>query len=197
MLLVCGTLCAQYAFSQNSISLANSNMIASNIEKPMNHDHMVMNHATDVPVAKAVRSTDDAAKHVVTMPASWKGVVDKTITLGTLPGLKFDASEITVKAGSKVKFTFSNKDVMPHNFVLTDIGSGAEVGQLAMKLGAQGEAMDYVPSTPKVLGYTSILQPQKSQTIYFVAPSKPGSYPFICSFPGHYMIMKGVINVTQ
>lgn len=198
MLLLCGTLCAQYAFSQNSISLANSNVIASNIEKPMSHDHMAMNHAsmTDVPAVKAVRSADDAAKRVTTMPASWKGVVDKTIVLGTLPGLKFDAAAISVKAGSKVKLTFSNKDVMAHNFVLTDIGAGTEVGQLALKLGAKGAEMDYVPSTPKVLEYTSIIDPQKAETIYFNAPSKPGSYPFICSFPGHYIIMKGVITVT-
>jgi len=198
MLLLCGTLCAQYAFSQNSISLANSNVMASNVEKPMNNDHMAMNHAsmTDVPVVKAVRSADDAAKHVTTMPASWKGVVDKTIALGTLPGLKFDASAITVKAGSKVRLTFNNKDVMPHNFVLTDIDAGAEVGQLALQLGAKAAEMDYVPSTPKVLEYTSIIDPQKSETIYFNAPSKPGNYPFICSFPGHYVIMKGVVTVT-
>lgn len=164
MLLLCGILYAQYAFSQNSSSLVNS---------------------------------EDAAKHVLTMPASWKGVVDKTITLGTLPGLKFDASEIIIKAGSKVKLTFNNEDVMPHNFVLTDVGSGTEVGQLALKLGAKGEEMDYVPSTPKVLEYTSIIQPQKSETIYFNAPVQPGSYPFICSFPGHYIIMKGVMTVTQ
>src|SRR5690554_5196436 len=194
MLLLCGTFCAQYAFSQTSISLANSNTLASNIEKPMSHDHAAMNHAsiTEAPVAKAVRSADDASKHVVTMPASWKGVVDKTIALGTLPGLKFDVAAVTVKAGSKVKLTFKNTDVMPHNFVLTDIGAGTEVGQLALKLGAKGEEMDYVPSSPKVLGYTSVIQPQKSETIYFTAPSKPGSYPYICSFPGHYIIMKGV-----
>lgn len=196
MLLLCGTLCAQYAFSQNSVSLANSNRIASNVERPMSHDHMAMNHASTTDVPKAVRSADDAAKHVTTMPASWKGVVDKTIVMGTLPGLKFDTPALTVKAGSKIKFTFDNKDAMPHNFVLTDIGAGTEVGQLALKLGAQGEAMDYVPTSAKVLEYTSIIQPQKTQTIYFTAPTKPGSYPYICSFPGHYIIMKGVLTVT-
>jgi azurin len=86
---------------------------------------------------------------------------------------------------------------MLHNFVLTQVGAGNEVGELALKLGVQGEKMNFVPTTPKVLAYTTILQPGKTETIYFRAPAEPGSYPFICSYPGHYFIMKGILKVIK
>ena len=117
--------------------------------------------------------------------------------MGTKPGLKFDITNITLKAGTKVKLTFKNVDDMLHNFVLTTPGSGNAVGEMALKMGLDGEKYYFVPATPKVLAYTVLLQPGKSDTIYFTVPKTPGTYPFICTYPGHYMVMKGQIKVIK
>jgi len=31
----------------------------------------------------------------------------------------------------------------------------------------------------------------------FTAPDKPGEYPYICTFPGHWRIMQGVMKVVK
>ncbi|QNR83032.1 auracyanin family protein [Pedobacter riviphilus] len=145
----------------------------------------------------SVKGNTDVAKHVTQQPENWTKGPDKTIVLGTKPGLKFDLTSITLKAGTKVKLTFKNVDDMLHNFVFTTPGSGNAVGEMALKMGLDGEKYDFVPSTPKVLAYTSLLQPGKSDTIYFTVPKTPGVYPFICTYPGHYMVMKGQIKVIK
>ena len=35
-----------------------------------------------------------------------------------------------------------------------------------------------------------------SFTISFMLPKQPGDYPYICTFPGHWMVMNGVMHVT-
>lgn len=161
------------------------------------HNMAMMGHAptkssaTKSPQKRPVVS----AKHQTTQPADWSKGPDRTITLGTRPGLKFDVELITVKPGAKVKLTFGNNDDMQHNFVLTAPGAANQVGEMALKLGINGEKLNYVPSSPLVLANTLLLQPGKSDTIYFTAPTKRGEYPYLCTYPGHYMIMRGILKV--
>jgi uncharacterized cupredoxin-like copper-binding protein len=124
-------------------------------------------------------------KHPTKVPADWPGDEgDRTILLGTLPGLKFDTTELTVRAGLRVRLVFKNSDDMLHNFVLCAPGKGQEIGTAAMALGIDGTAKNYVPDTDDVLAH------------FFTAPEKPGDYDYICSFPGHAVLMKGVMHVT-
>ena len=67
----------------------------------------------------------------------------------------------------------------------------------ATKLGLAGERVSYVPALQDVLFHTRLLEPTKSETIYFTAPDQPGEYPYICTFPGHYLAMRGVLVVTR
>ena len=53
----------------------------------------------------------------------------------------------------------------------------------------------YVPDSPDVLVHTRILDPGAKTTIYFTAPKQPGRYPYLCSFPGHSQLMRGVLVV--
>ena len=53
-----------------------------------------------------------------------------------------------------------------------------------------------MPETDDVLFYTSLLQPEGTQSIYFTAPEEPDEYPYVCTFPGHYLTMRGVMNVV-
>ena len=138
----------------------------------------------------------NSAKNRVSRPVEWGGRdADVTIELGTRPGLKFDKELFDVPEGARVKLVFSNNDDMLHNFVVTAPGKGQDVGKAAMGLGLNGASMGYIPASDDVLFNTCLLQPQSSQTIYFVAP-RQGEYPFICSFPGHYMVMKGIMKVS-
>ncbi len=102
---------------------------------------------------------------------------------------------LTVKAGSKVKLTFTNNDDMPHNVVFVSPGAADEIGKAAMALGLKGPEMQYVPNSPKVLHHTKLIQPGAAETIYFKAPSQPGDYMYVCTFPGHYQVMRGVLRV--
>ena len=118
------------------------------------------------------------------------------IVIGTIPGLKFDQTLLTVKAGSKVKITFKNSDDMLHNFVIAKPGTADSVGSRALKLGLKGESMSFVPTSADVLFHTKLLHPKESETIYFIAPKKPGQYPYVCTYPGHYLVMRGMLKVT-
>lgn len=168
-------------------------MEADHAMQGMDHHNMKDMAATG---GKVTGSTD-AGKHLTKQPESWKTGSVKTILLGTKPGLKFNITNLTLKAGTKVKLTFANTDDMLHNFVLTTPGSGNVVGEMVMKMGLDGEKYDFVPNSSKVLAHTVLLQPGKSDTIYFTVPKTPGIYPFICTYPGHYMVMKGQIKVIK
>lgn len=148
--------------------------------------------------SQLVKSTEsNTDKLMNTLPSSWTNGPDLTVIIGTKPGLKFDVERFNVKPGSKVKLVFNNNDDMQHNFVLVLPNSADEVGKMALSLGLEGPSMQYVPITNSVLQHTKLLQPKTSETIYFTAPEKEGSYPFICTYPGHYTIMRGEMKVAQ
>lgn len=147
--------------------------------------------------AEETREASDApvAKRVTEMPESWNGSADQTIRLGTNPGLRFDLETIEVEAGSKIEMVFNNNDDMQHNVVFVQPGTADEVGEEAMLLGLRGGEMNYVPDNDNVLYYTSVLGPGSSETIYFTAPGTPGDYTFVCTFPGHHIVMRGTFVV--
>ena len=151
--------------------------------------HMDMNMAMGAAKGPALK------KNQTTLPTSWKHV-DQTIYMATKPGLKFDKAEFTLKSGSKIKLVFSNKDDMPHNFVITQKGQAVAVGELAMKMGLDAVKHSHIPNTPKLLFNTTLVGPGSSQTIYFVAPV-PGQYTYVCTVPGHFYVMQGTLTVEK
>ncbi|MDZ7691178.1 MAG: plastocyanin/azurin family copper-binding protein [Balneolaceae bacterium] len=138
-----------------------------------------------------------AAKRVVEMPESWDDGADRTIELGTVPGLEYDIEKIEVKAGNRVKLIFNNTDDMLHNTVIVKPETADQVGKRAMNLGLKGEEMEYIPESDNVLFHTSVVQPGVSETIYFTVPEEPGIYQYVCTFPGHYITMRGELVVTE
>lgn len=138
-----------------------------------------------------------SAKRVTTQPAGWTNGPDQVITIGTKPGLKFDLTEIQVKAGSKVKFVFNNNDDMLHNCVITLPGAANKVGETALNLGLKGAEMSYIPDMKEVLYHTNLMQPESSESLYFVAPAKTGDYQYVCTFPGHHTLMQGKMKVVK
>lgn len=106
--------------------------------------------------------------------------------------LKFDKMEIRVKANEKVTLTLKNvgtmpKDAMGHNFVLLKDGT-----DLAAFATSAISAPEHIPANNSALvAHTKLLGPGESDTIEFTVPA--GTYTYICSFPGHYMSMTGVL----
>lgn len=156
-----------------------------------------MNHAAHQPktTTAAAKPSAPTKKRQNTMPADWTQP-DKVLKLGTKPGLKYDVSNFEVKAGSKIRLIFNNNDDMTHNVVIVSTGAGDEVGKQALDLGLKGPDMNYVPVSAKVLYHTGLLQPNASESIYFIAPTKPGEYTFLCTYPGHAAVMRGIIKVV-
>ncbi|NNE36190.1 MAG: auracyanin family protein [Rhodothermales bacterium] len=156
------------------------------------------------PEDASTESNSDAAvppvpKNQTEMPSSWGGAADHTVTLAPVPGLQFDVTTFEVTAGSKVALRFNNDDDMLHNVVITRPRTVDVVVEAALGLGIRGQSMGFVPESGEagdnVLHYTSLLGPEQEETIYFSAPTEPGEYPFVCTFPGHGMTMRGIMVV--
>jgi putative membrane-bound dehydrogenase-like protein len=126
-------------------------------------------------------------------------VPDLVVRLGVIPiQMKFDRTELTVGAGQLVEIVFVNPDVMQHNFVLGAPGSLETIGLASDELAKSpdGLARQYVPELPQVLFATKLVEPGQTVRVQFRAPSEPGQYPYVCTFPAHWRFMSGVMNVV-
>ncbi|HRG11513.1 MAG TPA: plastocyanin/azurin family copper-binding protein, partial [Cyclobacteriaceae bacterium] len=112
--------------------------------------------------------------------------------------MKYDLKEFTVEAGKPVEIIFENPDFMQHNLVIGQVGSLETIGKAADKMASdpQGAEKQYVPQLPEVLFSTKLVNPQQTETLKFIAPAKTGDYPYVCTFPGHWSIMNGVMKVV-
>ncbi len=121
------------------------------------------------------------------------------ITIGTIENeMKYNLTEFVVDAGSQVELVFENTDFMQHNLVITTAGDKEKVGLAADKLAADpaGAEKNYIPEMPEVLFATPLVNPEERFVLRFTAPSEPGMYPYICTFPGHWRIMQGMMKVV-
>jgi len=120
------------------------------------------------------------------------------IRVNAVAGLKFEPTTLTIEAGKRTALTFTNADPsMAHNLVLLHPDSLKKVGEGSMKLAAspEGAAKHFTIEDEGVIGLTPILQPGGQYTLYFDAPKEPGEYPYICTFPGHWLVTRGVLTV--
>ena len=114
--------------------------------------------------------------------------------------MKFNLTRLEVKAGKEVTITLTNvgtmaKNVMGHNLVVVKKDVDLQAFTNACVAAA---ASDYIPASmaDKIIAHTKLLGAKQSDTITFTAPSEPGEYPFLCTFPAHYLAgMKGVLVV--
>jgi azurin len=111
--------------------------------------------------------------------------------------LQFDKKEFTVKAGQPVEIVFENPDAMQHNVVIGKPKSLDIIGAAADKLitAKDGAQRNYVPSISEVVAATPLVNPDQTYRLKFTAPAQKGNYPFVCTFPGHWRVMNGVMKV--
>lgn len=122
----------------------------------------------------------------------------QTVTIKTIAErLLYDVREFKVKANSPVKVIFENPDVTPHNWILVLPGAADEVGMAGNEMAKTPDGMQkgFVPNSPKILQRTGLIAQGEREVLRFMAPANPGRYPYICTFPGHWLVMKGEMLV--
>lgn len=140
---------------------------------------------------EAETTTEVAAETEEVTTEAADGVVK--IDLYSSDQMKFDQTELKATAGSKVELTLTHtgtmaKEVMGHNFVLLKQGTDLVAFTTEASKAADNA---YVPAgSDAVIAHTELIGGGGSTTITFDAPAA-GTYDFICSFPGHYALMKG------
>ncbi|WP_125719335.1 azurin [Flavobacterium ustbae] len=112
--------------------------------------------------------------------------------------MQFSTNELKAVAGKPIKLTLKHvgkipKEAMGHNLVI--LQEGTDQANFALKAN-DAKATDYIPESEKasIIAHTKLLGGGEEDTIEFTIDKK-GSYPFVCSFPGHVAMMKGVLIV--
>ena len=124
----------------------------------------------------------------------------KKVTITGNDTMQFDLKTIEAKAGEKIELTFKNvgkipKIAMGHNLVVLKKGiSAIAFGQKAM--GAGANATNALPDSVKgdTIAATKLLGPAESETITFTV-TEAGDYEYVCTFPGHFAMMRGVLKI--
>ncbi len=113
--------------------------------------------------------------------------------------MRFSVDRFEVKAGETLKLVFTNvgmlpKQAMGHNLVILRKDANPQAYAAAA---LRAVATDYVPAdlSAQVIAATKLLGPKEKDEVTFTAPSEAGDYPFLCTFPGHAALMKGVMVV--
>ena len=104
--------------------------------------------------------------------------------------MSYSLSTITAKPGEKLKVRLFSmgklpSTVMTHNWVLLKLGSDPKKFSEAA---AMAVATGYIPAALKgqILAQTEMVGPGEKSEVVFTAPLKPGTYPFLCTFAGHF-----------
>ncbi|WP_346317949.1 PVC-type heme-binding CxxCH protein [Chitinophaga sp. YIM B06452] len=140
---------------------------------------------------------DRPVKKTIAAAAEMPGIVIDLKVVKDI--MQYDKKRITVKAGQKVTIRLENPDGMQHNLLIIKPGTLPKVGAAAdaMVRDPQASKMQYVPKVPEVLWATKLVSPGETVSLRFTAPSKAGDYPFVCTFPGHWRGMNGIMQVIN
>ena len=137
-----------------------------------------------------------ALKH--TTLANGIGLIEPKGNLTGGDDMKYNLTTIEAKPGEMIHVVLKNvgtvpKIAMAHNFVLLALAADpVEFTKAAM----MAQATDYIPADQKakVLASTKLAGPGETVEVSFKAPAKAGTYNYLCTFPGHYVRMYGVVN---
>lgn len=147
--------------------------------------------ATDAPAASEEAPAPEATAPVYDGPPF-------EITLTPVDNeMRYEQTEFTVHPGQTVRITFENTATNPamhHNVVVLQMNASInEVGQAAMS----AADTDFIPASKEdqIIAHTPMSTPGETVTVEFTAPAA-GDYPYICTFPGHYLLMQGTMHVV-
>ena len=141
-----------------------------------------------------------AAAAVLGLMTAMAAQAPRTIEIIATDEMKWDVTEITAKPGEAIRIKLTSKGFIPkvamaHNFVLLKAGTDEKK---FIDAGAAERATDFIAPSMKaqVLAASRMAGPNETVYINFKAPAKPGNYPYVCTFSGHFKAgMKGVLTV--
>jgi azurin len=114
--------------------------------------------------------------------------------------MRYDTPRLVVEAGKAFEIIIENADFMPHNLVVVKPNTREKIGNLAAPMQPDeldGRGRAFVPTTADILAATKLLEPGQKATLNLTAPNEPGDYEYVCTYPGHWMIMWGQLVVTR
>ena len=111
----------------------------------------------------------------------------------------YTVTEFTVKSGDQVKINFKNTSTQvpqPHNLIICKPGKKGtvEAGAMALMTDPNAMAKGYIPESEDIFAHSKLIQPGQEEVVEFTAP-EAGTYDYLCTFPGHWILMKGVMTV--
>ncbi|MBL9207078.1 MAG: HEAT repeat domain-containing protein [Opitutaceae bacterium] len=114
--------------------------------------------------------------------------------------MRYDTPRIVAPPGKPIEIIFENPDVMPHNLVVVQPGARERVATAALTLPPEhldrsGRA--WVPESREIVAATRLVEPGQSETLRLPALNEEGTYEFVCTFPGHWVIMWGQLVITS
>src|SRR5439155_7039748 len=103
------------------------------------------------------------------------------------------------EAGKPVALILDNQDAMPHNIAILAPGALEEIGLAAENMSGDPDAEGrlYIPASRKVLHATKLATPGQKIQLAFTAPTDPGDYPYVCTFPRHWRRMLRTMAVVN
>lgn len=150
--------------------------------------------ATQVIAIRAIDAIPESAR-----PDGSARLAVTRVAMAAVPSrMAYDVTEFSVAPGTPVCITLSNPDTLQHNLLLVAPRALSEIGLAGDKMGetAAGKACHFTPDSPKVLAVMGLVEPKATGEVWFVAPTKPGTYPYVCTYPGHWRMMNGKMKVT-
>ena len=124
----------------------------------------------------------------------------RTIEITVNDQMKYDVATINAKPGETIKIKLKAagsmpKNIMAHNFVV--LKKTADVNAFVTKANTSNTT-GYMPPDLKtqVIAASGLIGNGETTEITFKAPTAAGSYPYLCTFPGHYAAgMKGTLVI--
>ena len=164
----------------------------------------------DSPVAKLLRQVRRRQNFKEPTPSAQDAQFDaqpnlKTVRISTVSErMQYTLKQFAVVTGQPVKLVFTNPDATDHNLLIVQPDALEEVGVAANEMAKdpRNANSDFIPKNKRrlILHATKMIGPtRKSQiaVLRFNAPEVPGIYPYVCTFPGHWIIMNGEMVVAE
>jgi azurin/glucose/arabinose dehydrogenase len=167
-------------------------------------------HAIDRNTPEYIDTVKVAQQFITLLPADQAAAATRALSGLTVVShtlkcvreeLRYDKARLVVEAGKPFQLVFENPDGMPHNVVFVTPG---KIQEVALAVAAQGpEKLDtkgrayVIEGDSRIFEATKIVAPGKSETLMIDAPAAEGTYHYVCTFPGHWSVMKGDLIVTK
>jgi azurin len=139
--------------------------------------------------------TEAVEQEVEAVEEAPKAVTLNLSTTGeTMTEMAYEPNRLTAPAGAEVTIILENKATaaaMIHNAVIIEAGKQSEVAEDGL---AAGPDNAYVGESEFIIAATPLANPGETVEVTFTAPSEPGTYQFICTYPGH-TAMKGILMI--